>query len=433
MAKKILSICLVLFLAGTVFGAEKKTNDTPAPGNSLGLDAVIGAANIAGVTYTQILLKPELDFGGWGIGLDINLELDQSGALRPGEWDSWQAVINKIRHFWVGSKGKNFYLRVGRLDKVSIGHGTIMDGFSNNLFYPDIVMSGVQLDIDFGVFGFESFVDNFLDWDILAGRIYLRPLASSGGLLKGLEFGATYVHDFDNLNPVYPDNSQKNKYEYGDNSSSLANVAVYGFDAALPLPSLGVLTWTVFADYVAIKNKGTGIMAGVYGKLLGLLNWRIEYQQFQGRFTAPYFDNFYLADRAGKYDYLDSLTRAYSGTRLSIWRSFSIVKRNDLSLRLEVTANQEERPMLFFEFLVDRKLLFDRLEMSLTYTKKNISDFRSAFTIEGLDTIIEWKFGFMIAKNVMLATVYTKTFVQDPTTSALVGQESTAVQTQLKF
>ncbi len=410
---------------------EKPGVESAIPGAAAGLlfGAFIGAATIDGVTYTQVTLNPDLDLGGWGIGLDINLEFDKDGKLRPGEWDSWQAILNKIRYIRVGQKGETFFFRLGALKDVTIGHGTIMEGFANTLYYPDVRMPGLQLDIDFGEFGFETFTENALDVDIVATRFFVRPL---GGLFKKLHIGVTFAADFDTLNPV---KTGKDKYEFEDNPASRV-VRVYGIDAGLPLPSLGVLEWMWFADYVQIVDKGNGFSTGLIGEMAFIFNWKLEFNRFAPGFAGPFFDYFYMADRGTKYAALDQITDPYNGWKFRIWRNFSIMKTDDLTLALQVsdTDGDDQKPMLVFDLHVDRKLLFDKVEFHLTYTKKDIDSFKKAFTIEGLDTIINWQIGYMIAENVMISVNYTKTFMEDPENPGQIkGQEATSVQTQLKF
>lgn len=418
---------------------QSGSSSSAAPGSSssntaaspFSMGAVVGATTIDGVTYTQIRINPNLDFDNFGIGLDVNLEFDADGNIRDGEWETWQAIVSKIRYLRFGKKGGPFYFKIGNLDNVTIGHGTIMDGFSNSIFYPDMRLMGAQLNIDLGFAGFESFTDNFLDLDILAGRVFFRPLIKSGiPILKNLHVGASYAVDRDIHNIM---KSGNDKYDFTDNSTNEQSVAVYGFDIGVPLPSLGILTWTAFFDYMQIKDKGSGWSTGLYGKLLLLFNWKLQYNRFGEKFTSPFFDYYYLSERSTRYSSLDSITDAYNGWQLAIWRTFKINGVDALTLKLEYEDSTEVDPMYRFVAYVDRSLLFNKMEVMFDYTKKNVSSFKDAFTIEDLDSIISMTVGYMIADNVMLSVNYTKTFIMDETTGSLTGQESTTIQTELRF
>jgi hypothetical protein len=104
----------------------------------------------------------------------------------------------------------------------------------------------------------------------------------------------------------------------------------------------------------------------------------------------------------------------------------------DLRVMLRYQANDLERPMATFNLHISKAVLFNKMEFDLLYVKKNIRDFKSAITIEGEDTVINWTIGYMIAENVMLTVVYTKTFAYDEN-GVLVGQESTLIKTDLRF
>jgi len=441
MFKKTGMVLLTLLVAGSLVAAEEGSDSSASDSSSrpssspFSFGAVVGATTINDVTYTQIVLNPDFDFGKFGFALDINLEFDNEGKIRAGEWDSWQAVVNKIRYLRFGSKGEKFFFKIGNLNDVTIGHGTIMNGFSNSIYYPDVRMLGIQLDIDFKWFGFESFTENFLDYDILAGRLYVRPLLKTGiPIFKNLAIGFTFARDFDNLNPYSNPTNAKDKYKYSDDRESSNDIFVYGVDLAVPLPDLGILSWTWFADYVKINKKGAGFTTGIMGKLIRFLNLRFEYNRYGKEYTGNYFDYFYMAERASKYSSLTNYTDPYNGWKLAIWKHFKIKDPNDLTILLEVEDQDADgvKPQMTFQLHVDRKLLFNKLEFDLVYVKKNISTFRGAFVIEDVDTIITMKTGYMIAENVMLSVTYVKSFAHDEE-DKLVGQESTLVQTELKF
>jgi hypothetical protein len=430
--KFLIVVLCALFATASVYAETDETDQGAAPGGGFGLGAAIGVATLDGISYTRIVMQPRFDFGDWGFEFDVNLEFDKNWELRPGEWDSWQAVLNKLKRFWVGEKGETFFLNLGSLRDVHVGHGTIMGGFANDLFYPDVRMVGIQLDIDFGAFGFESFVENFLDYDIVAGRVYFRPLHGGEGFFSRLEFGATLAADFDPANPV-ASGSDKYKYADAEGTNSQPAVYVYGVDVGLPLPDLGLFSWTLFFDYMKIGGKGTGIATGFYGKLVGILNWRLEFDRFGKQFMAPFFEEYYLAGRNTRYTALDGIVEAYNGWKLAIWRSFSIVGRDDLSVRLQYAADDNQDPWVLFELRMTPDLLFNKMHFTLTWTRKNIKSFADAFKIEGLDSVAGISFGYMIAPNVMLSVDYTRSFIMDEASGVLVGNESTVIQTQLRF
>jgi len=436
--KIILGVILVLLTSFSLIGATNTASvSTNAGGSSIDgsgsafkLNGEIAAITIDGETYSQIIMKPEINLKKFGLGLDLNFEIDKDGNIREGEWDSWQAVVNKIRYLRLGELGSKFFFKIGNLESVSIGHGTIMGGFSNNIFFPDIRMLGIRLNLDFGLFGFESFVDNFLDYDIFAGRVYIKPLRKSGiPILKRIALGASAAIDLDNQNPLV---TGKNKYEYADASNSTNDLYVYGLDIDLPMPSLGILTWTFFADYVTINRQGSGLTTGFAGKLIWLFDWKLEYMRYGKNFVGPFFDQLYLAERSTKYSSLDAITEAYNGWKLTIWKNFSLTAPNDLTVSLEYKADENDDPSIHFLLHVDQKLLFDKVSLDLDYTRTDIATFKDVFKIEDLNAVITLKLGYVVAEGVMMSVTHTRSF-QDDGTGTLKTLDSTSISTEFVF
>ncbi len=438
--KIFMGVILVLLTSFSLIGATNTSSiSTNTSGSSIDesgsaftLNLVLAAATIDGETFTQIIMKPEINLKKFGMGFDLNFEMDADGNIREGEWDSWQAVVNKIRYLRLGELGSKFFFKVGNINSVSIGHGTIMGGFSNNIFFPDIRMLGIRLNLDFGLFGFESFVDNFLDYDIFAGRVYIKPLRKSRiPIFKRIAIGFSAAIDLDNQNPLV---TGKNKYEYADDDTSQSDLYIYGVDIDLPLPSLGVLTWTFFADYVTINNKGAGMTTGFAGKLIWLFDWKLEYMRYGKKFVGPFFDQLYLLDRKDKYTELDLITEAYNGWQLTIWKNFSLTAPNDLTVSLQYKAEENNDPSMHFTLHVDRKLLFNKVEFDLDYTRTEISSFAKVFKIEDLNAIITLKLGYMIAENLMMSVTHIRSFKDDGTgTGTLEAMNSTSIETEIKF
>jgi len=398
-------------------------------GTQFGLGALVGAATMGGITYTQVILTPDLDFGIFGIGLRLNLEFDKDGKFRPGEWDSVQAILSKIDYLRVGHKGDTFYLRFGSLKNATLGHGTIVDRFDNTLYMPDVRLMGFQLDIDFGAVGFETFTSNAFLFDILAARLFFRPFT---GLFDKLHIGATYAGDLNTKNMI---KTGEGKYEFS-NTDGGESVHIIGVDLGLPLPDLGILSWLLYADYSWIVDQGSGFAAGIAGDIAFIFNWKFEFNHNRAHYISSYFDFLYLINRGDKYESLAEINDPYSGWLFRIWKDFSIVAANDLTVSLQIkdSFGDELKPMLSFDLHLDRKLLFDRVEFDLNYTKNNIESFKDVFKIEDIDSFFNVSLGYMVADNVMIALVYSKTFMEDPETpGALKSQSSTMVQTRLVF
>ena len=67
---------------------SQKTDDAPSsPKKPFGMGLGIGSATIDGTLYNQLALRPEINFAGIGIGLDLVVYMDDEGNIRQDEWD----------------------------------------------------------------------------------------------------------------------------------------------------------------------------------------------------------------------------------------------------------------------------------------------------------------------------------------------------------
>jgi hypothetical protein len=110
-----------------------------------------GAATINGKIYNQISFRPELRYKKLGIGLDINFYIDENGEVYDGNWlvddsrSTFQTIMDKIYYIRWGSRYDNFYFRVGALESVTLGYGSLVDRYSNAMEYPQIKKLGLDL------------------------------------------------------------------------------------------------------------------------------------------------------------------------------------------------------------------------------------------------------------------------------------------------
>ena len=99
-----------------------------------------GLTFINGDAYVRLQLQPEIPLGKFGLGLDIVLLYnpyaenagDQFLAEDGEAWDSASTWLRLIRYFSYGKPYDPFYFRLGEFDYLTIGHGSIMSGYSNH-------------------------------------------------------------------------------------------------------------------------------------------------------------------------------------------------------------------------------------------------------------------------------------------------------------
>ncbi|MBN1540603.1 hypothetical protein JW992_00535 [candidate division KSB1 bacterium] len=258
----------------------------------------VGFARIGDETYYAIQFRPEFGFGKVGIGLNINLLYDsETGKIRSQDWDSSYDYFRVIRYLRYGHKFDPIYARVGSLDAAHLGHGFIVNYYTNEASYDERKI-GLALDIDFGRFGVESITSNLGRAELIGLRGYYRPLYERIAIpiIEHFAVGATFAQDFD------PDS-----WTASDDATS-----VYGFDLELPLirgsrlNSLIYFDWAQIRGYSSLEEKtrtfGSGQAVGFglgLGNLGGLidLSFKVERRWLGKEFVPAYFDAFYEIER----------------------------------------------------------------------------------------------------------------------------------------
>ncbi len=157
------------------------------------IGGIFGAVTIDGQNYQQIGLRPELKLWKFGVGLDINVLLDEDGKVRQEDWDEKKDYIDKIYYVSFGNKGELFYFKFGGLQSTTLGYGTMINGYTNMLEYPTYKRQGLELSIDTTYAGMEMIVNNVKELSgdnkgvMGGGRIYIKPFSrlQIGGSVAG--------------------------------------------------------------------------------------------------------------------------------------------------------------------------------------------------------------------------------------------------------
>jgi hypothetical protein len=276
--------------------------------------------------YYNVYLAPELVFGKVGVGLNLNLRIGTDGKLRKEDWDDGaSSYLRLIRYVRYGQKYDSLYVRLGQLENTRLGHGSIMYLYRNNGSY-DARKIGLEYDMDFGRYGFESMINDLAGFSMIGIRPYFRPLQQTNyPILNGLEVGLTWVGDFRNnsnlvatpasLGLIKENGQVAFNPELADQSSSLI---VWGFDIGLPLLKTNYLDILTYLDFVKIQGFGSGGLLGVSANIKNITSFlsfsaRLEHRVLGDKFQFSYFDALYEQDRfqtvlTGEPDYV--LTRA---------------------------------------------------------------------------------------------------------------------------
>lgn len=389
MKKSIVILFVVLFFGYTGLYAQIAEGGLSYMGSSSNiLYGGIGLTTIASEsgtnTYFNVHLRPELAFGKLGVGLNINLLFNtQTGELRKEDWNKPEAWLQQIRYLRWGRKFDPLYVKAGTIDAARLGHGSIMNYYSNAAAW-DNRKFGAEFDVDFGIAGFETVTSNFARSELIAGRGYVRPLRNvmPVPILKNLTFGGTYARDFD------PDAG----------SATDDAVTAYGFDAELPViknSTFGLYfyyDWAQIAGYSHAEQQsrtfGTGQFVGVaadIGSLLGLAEFHAKFERrWLGKEFAPaFFDAFYEVYRfyagGSKTDQLLKKTEETRGWFGEFWGKV-LDDRIRLLGMYAFLDDQSESGIL--HFALDAPDVIPVLAMHATYDKAGINTVGDVFSLD---------------------------------------------------
>lgn len=422
------ALLFTLSAVGSVFADSAPTNSPGTDGPKFGMGFQFGAMAFNGTNYNSIRLQPDFGIGKFGIGLDINFEFDANGNFRFTEWNTWQAIVSKVLYVRWGVKGEPFYIKVGSISDFNLGNGFIVKRYSNMLNYPSIKKLGVALDVDFGVFGFESMVENIFLFDILGLRAYVRPLTGTDmPLLNKLEIGATIVADLGTQNPVPPADTPYHFTYAASNSTAV----VYGVDVGLPIVDIPLIfSMRAYGEFAQILGKGTGEAAGLAGRIVTFIPYTLEARLLQPKFAPSYFDTYYDAARSTKYNSLDSITNSYAGWLFSSGLSL-LEDKLIWSLQIEGAFGPAALPSLTMNLLLSKDV-FKLFGGQFTWIRQNIGTFWDIFAFQNASSILMFTFDYYLSANVALSLNYKRTFSVDQN-GAVQPFDSTTISTKLAF
>ena len=108
----------------------------------------IGVSVIDDQTFFSIQARPEVAFGKVGIGLNLNLLFNaETGEIRKEDWDTGYDYFRLLRYVRYGHKWDPVYARVGTLDVARLGHGFILNYYTNEASV-DMRKIGLAFDLD---------------------------------------------------------------------------------------------------------------------------------------------------------------------------------------------------------------------------------------------------------------------------------------------
>ena len=159
--------------------------DAGPPPKPFAMGLGIGSVTLDGVLYNQLALRPEINIGKVGIGLDLVVYVDNEGNMRYDEWDIDNdpgLLLDKILFIRYGKKTDLAWIKYGSIEGLTLGYGGLMNNYSNMMEFPSVRRVGVNTGFNIGPVGGELFLSNIKDM-------------SRGGTVTGLRAAYTVSDD----------------------------------------------------------------------------------------------------------------------------------------------------------------------------------------------------------------------------------------------
>ena len=438
-------------------------------GGFFSLSAYLGTVTIDGDVYAHWIFTPELRYGKLGIGLALPaIFAPDTGLFGFDDWenrdewnfesfdDGFHDALIKLAYVSWGALGDPFYVRLGNVDKFFLGHGFIVDGYSNMISFPEELKVGLQLKADGKRAGFESVVGDFTNSELFGGRFYARPFGAN----VPFALGVTAVHD-------RPKPGSFSWPAGTTDDDQLPRIIAFGADAELPVLNLDRFNMKLYADaaklaYVYpeapallsssgvnsgvisfVKGLGTGF--GLMGSIACVFTYRAEYRYifnyFEPGFINAGWDNRRLESYPGFFNelVLAQKSAGYEDTNTAGWLlrgSVVLLKKLELGLGFESyrrwTATGTEPVKKGNLTVALEEGLVPRVSASLSYDRtENLENvFKEPFDE---NTVLAAVLSYSLGPGVVLSGRYNRAYAYDDGTGAFEPVNSFAISTVFKF
>jgi hypothetical protein len=437
--KRLIVFVLLLSILNFALSQRRVQRDTQPirPQTSGEFAGGLGLSWFDGKPYYLLNISPELAFGKFGVGLDVNLRIGvNDGKIRSEDWNEPYDFLRAIRYVRYGLKGDPFYARIGALDYARLGHGTIIYYYKNNASYDDRKV-GLEFDVDFGKFGFESVTSDLRKVGVFGLRGYVRPLkftpAGTIPIIGNLELGGTYATDFDKDALARYDSAQRKIVR------DLQKPDIVGFDIGLPIIRTKIFGWDLYFDYVKFLNYGSGIAYGTIFDFKGLgilnINAKVERRNFEDKFLPSYFNYFYEIERFNLRDTLApskllSLRNAKKTAGTYGELMFTILGQLQIVGSYQQLDAEPESGTLHLDLQMPQVL--PTIVFDAGYDKVKIKNFGDVFKLDER-SLLYAELGYKPVKYIIVSMLYQWTFTPERTDNGTKYKVQKRVEPRVSF
>lgn len=315
--------------------AEEAVEEVKEPSGWEFLSFDVGALTVGDDTYAKAVLTPSLTIGKFTAGFYLPL-IYGTDVFDTGDWykpkgnNEWSfgtdqggeigAVLRdlaidlalKIEYIQWGDPNDSFYLRVGSIHNVTLGHGLVMRDYANDIDFPAIRRLGVSIKADFDNAGFQTVLNDLTEPEIFGVRFYARPAAPAFPMAIGVSSTvdldpAGDLPDAESIgNPVLLTLGFDLDYPFVNNESS-SFILFADFAGMIPYfrnsgsaPYDGVSAgpgWDSLISFSPFAFRNVGTAVGAFG-YFGPVDWRLEWRLSKGAFKVQMIDRLYERTRA---------------------------------------------------------------------------------------------------------------------------------------
>jgi hypothetical protein len=443
----------------------------------------VGSVTIDRETYSQVIVQPMFNIGKfraafylpiiytgdlfnsndwyrprgnneWSFGTDQDWDHEPTEGVK----DILRDLALKIRFIEYGNQRDPFFFKVGNLNGLTLGHGSLMRNYANDTDFPAVRRVGVNLGVDAGPVGFEAINNDLAEPEIYGARLYVRPFHPFR-----LGFGFSAAADIDPAGDMPEDFAALLPFDPRDIDPIFLNVAadidlplfegdiaslVLFADAAGLLPYLrndftlsaletrGLVTKALFyEDDGTTKLRNYGLMAGLFGNIM-ILDYRLEYRQYHGIFRPGFYGPAYDRTRgqsaAALLDYLaDPSNPEYDKLTMGIFGEAGFTLFEHLRFEAgylwpfeiengDISVSEED--YLELKLILGKGLIpvkpFDGFQLSLFYSRYKfvptlLSGDDKDLELFDANTVVKGELIYPVASTIDLAFTVTTTVVRN--------------------
>lgn len=229
---------------------------------------------------------------------------EDEGTLRDEDWDETADYFKILRFVEYGAPNEPLHARVGELGPVTVGHGTLVNGYLN-VITPDAFRWGIHSNVNTVYGGAQFMLNDVVDPNIWATRIYARPwgFIDKESFWHRLAVGFTVAADASAPLELRRDINGEIVVEPGvaPEVSDQTWTTFTGIDVELNLLNTELIRLTPYTDFNVHWGQSPGYHLGVLASISPLetlrVDSRLEFRWLGENYIADYFGALYEVER----------------------------------------------------------------------------------------------------------------------------------------